>query len=95
MALMAGGKYPLRSYRYPGPREKVRTANKSKDSPAESQSRVGIGYRAGKSDTPLDIVVAELHFRFVANATQHEAFATFGCRDSLHHLSERRKESGR
>jgi hypothetical protein len=53
MALMAGGKYPLRSYRYPGPREKVRIANKSKDSLAESQSRAGIGYKAGKSDTPL------------------------------------------
>src|ERR1700733_5446647 len=36
----------------PPPREIELTAHKSKGSPRESQSRTGIGYRAGKSDTP-------------------------------------------
>jgi hypothetical protein len=49
----------------PPPRDIDLTAHKSKRRQRRSQSRHGIGYKAGKSDTPLGIVVAE--FRFAAN----------------------------
>jgi hypothetical protein len=52
----------------PPPREIDLTADKSKRRQRWSQSRAGIGYKAGKSDTPLGIVVAE--FRFVANSAR-------------------------
>jgi hypothetical protein len=46
----------------PPPREIDLTAHKSKGSTRESQSGPGVAYRAGKSDTPLGIIVAELRF---------------------------------